>query len=48
MITRRRVMDGFAGAAFVLGWVRRFGDTADLNGDDRGDTRFVAGVQVWF
>ena len=29
-------------------WVRRFGDTADLNGDDRSDTRFVAGVRVWF
>ena len=29
-------------------WVRRFGETADLAGDDRSDTRFVAGVRVWF
>jgi len=28
-------------------WVRRFGETADLAGDD-SDTRFVAGVRVWF
>jgi copper resistance protein B len=29
-------------------WVRRFGETADLTGGDRSDTRFVAGVRVWF
>jgi copper resistance protein B len=29
-------------------WVRRFGETADLAGDDHSDTRFVAGVRVWF
>ncbi|MGH8236698.1 MAG: copper resistance protein B [Steroidobacteraceae bacterium] len=29
-------------------WVRRFGETADLAGDDRSDTRFVAGLRVWF
>lgn len=28
-------------------WMRRFGETADLAGDD-SDTRFVAGVRVWF
>jgi copper resistance protein B len=28
-------------------WVRRFGETADLAGDD-SETRFVAGVRVWF
>jgi copper resistance protein B len=28
-------------------WVRRFGETADLAGDE-SDTRFVAGVRVWF
>lgn len=27
--------------------VRRFGETADLAGDD-GDTHFVAGLRVWF
>ena len=27
---------------------RRFGETADLASDDRSDTRFVAGVRVWF
>jgi copper resistance protein B len=29
-------------------WVRRFGETADLAGNDSSDTRFVAGVRVWF
>jgi copper resistance protein B len=28
-------------------WVRRFGETADLAGDD-SEIRFVAGVRVWF
>jgi copper resistance protein B len=28
-------------------WVRRFGETADLAGND-SETRFVAGVGVWF
>jgi uncharacterized protein involved in copper resistance len=28
-------------------WMRRFGETADLAGDD-GETRFVAGVRLWF
>jgi copper resistance protein B len=28
-------------------WVNRFGETADLAGDD-SDMRFVAGVRVWF
>jgi copper resistance protein B len=28
-------------------WMRRFGETADLAGD-HGETRFVAGVRVWF
>jgi copper resistance protein B len=28
-------------------WVRRFGETADFAGDD-SETRFVAGVRVWF
>jgi FtsP/CotA-like multicopper oxidase with cupredoxin domain len=28
-------------------WVRRFGETADFAGDE-SDTRFVAGVRVWF
>jgi copper resistance protein B len=28
-------------------WVRRFGETADLAADD-SETRFVAGVRVWF
>jgi copper resistance protein B len=28
-------------------WVRRFGETADL-ADDDSETRFVAGVRVWF
>ena len=29
-------------------WVRRFGETVELAGGDRSDTRFVAGVRVWF
>ena len=28
-------------------WVRRFGETADFASDD-SETRFVAGVRVWF
>jgi copper resistance protein B len=28
-------------------WVRRFGETADLAGDD-SEVRFVAGVRAWF
>ena len=38
MISRRGVMHGFAGAAFVLG-AARWGPS---------ETRFVAGVRVWF